>query len=165
MTFQMSWQTTLEDFRILSRAHAQSTPWRRAWSVFQTILPFLLAVNAAVSFASGQLNIAFASLVLAILLAARLLHARTSFVQSQFDKQKLGDDDNTAVATEEAVTISNQRSETRLEWTGIEKVERLAAHTILWVSAVVGIIIPDRAFDEDGDAEAFAAFAKEKING
>ena len=138
---------------------------RRTWSVVQTVLPLVLAMNAAVAAAFGRMDIGFASLFLAILVAIRLLFAKTHYVKSQFEKQQLGEGENSAIADDKCFMVTTQRGETTLKWSAVDHVDRLAAHTIVWVNTVVGIIIPDRAFDAPADADRFARFAKEKSNG
>lgn len=52
--------------------------------------------------------------------------------------------------------------EQRTHWRAVERVERTRTHLFIYVSGFTAIVIPRRAFDDDGDWAAFCAQIEER---
>lgn len=164
MAYTATWRMTLDDFKVLTTAHKRR---RRSERFIRFADPLFLGGGALLSvyfFWAGDAwyGMLFAFYVV-ILLAIRNLLGPWA-IRRRFAAQRLGENDLEMTADDEGVTVIGEHMDSKLKWSGVERIDALDADTILWTSRMMGILIPDRAFASPTDARAFAAFAEEKID-
>ena len=163
--FHAVYRLTFDDYNRLCEAQKL---WLPAWRQFKS---FDLAINTVLLGFAGLLlwsgDYLYGGLMLA--LAAGLLLLDLVGVpwsrRNLFEQQRLGSGKVVLAADDHGFRIDGEHTKSQSDWSAVVRVDRLDAHTVLWTGKKMGIIVPDRAFDEAGQAHAFSEFAKEKASG
>lgn len=163
--FKASYQLTLDDFRALSAAFANLTPWRRSARVIRLILVGLLLVIAFYLYQQAEIPLAVYSLVLAGLMGVLHFFVRPWVMKRQFIQQRLGEHAMTLTADDEGFELASEIAQGQHKWEFIRRIDDLPEQIIMWPNNRIGYIVPKRAFADRQEAERFAAFAKEKTAG
>jgi hypothetical protein len=106
---------------------------------------------------------------LAVALAGALLGAAIYFVfimgpyiDSMFYGQPIGMGDTVIVADGKGVNATSAGVEVRVPWDKVKDVIAAQEHMFLMFGRLTGVIIPRRAFADDGEAQRFAEFVRGK---
>jgi len=84
------------------------------------------------------------------------------YIDSMFRGQPIGMGESMIVADAKGVTATSAGIETRIPWDKVQDVIVTNQHLFLMFARLVGVIIPRRAFADDGDAQRFAEFVRSK---
>lgn len=151
---------TLADYQVLSAQYFELTKWprRRQW-IFWIIIALLAALIGFAIYLGDTWLIALMVLYLGIALATRYVVTPWA-VRRRFRQQRLDDNSIMLTVTSDMIVVENVRHRSELKPAAIERVDRMATHTILWLNLMQGIAVPDRAFANATTAQAFAAYAE-----
>ena len=84
------------------------------------------------------------------------------YVDSMFNGQPIGMGETTIVADATSVNATSAGIEIRIPWDRVQDVIVTNQHLFLMFARLVGVIIPRRAFADDGEAQRFAEFVRSK---
>lgn len=165
MTFEAKWQWTFEDFAVLNKAYGQLTPRRRIGYFFTPAIMVIAALYAGYSFYiadffSGYIALSYVALILAL----RIFVAPWT-MRRRYEQQNLDGEEIQLHASDDGLSVRTSKSDSNCNWQGVPFTSRLEKHTIIWQNLVLGISVPDRAFASTDEAQKFAAFVQEKVDG
>ena len=84
------------------------------------------------------------------------------YVDSMFYGQPIGMGETTIVADATGVNTTSAGVEIRIPWNKVQDVIVTDQHLFLMFARLVGVIVPRRAFADDGEAQRFAEFVRSK---
>ena len=84
------------------------------------------------------------------------------YVDSMFYGQPIGMGETTIVADATGVNATSAGIEIRIPWDKVQDVIVTDQHLFLMFGRLVGVIVPRRAFANDGEAQRFAEFVRSK---
>ena len=84
------------------------------------------------------------------------------YVDSMFYGQPIGMGETTIVADATGVNATSAGIEIRIPWDKVQDVIVTNEHLFLMFARLVGVIVPRRAFADDGEAQRFAEFVRSK---
>lgn len=183
-TFNAKYRLTVDDFVALQKAYASLTKRRRlSRRIWIAMIPIIAAFGV---FSATQRDWVVAGILfgLAAVYVWLALRGPRFRAKARFDEQRLGDYELALSANADGITISSQVAETRIQWDAILHVSRVPGRTILWTSAKIGILVPDRGFttsevaqgaeaaqgadnarDTHNDADVFFEYVRDRTKG
>ncbi len=153
---------------------------RLRWSTIERIVSWLVAVGMASIGAVAALiaseplverlpvypywdwGLAVALVGAAVALLVYKVFVTGPYMDSMFHGQPIGMGETTIVADAAGVNTTSAGVEIRIPWDKVQDVIVTNQHLFLMFARLVGVIIPRRAFADDGDAQRFAAFVHSK---
>jgi len=86
------------------------------------------------------------------------------YVDSMFQGQPIGMGDTTIVADANGVNATSAGIEIRIPWDKVQDAIAGNEHLFLMFGRLTGVIVPRRAFADDGEAQRFAEFVRSKTH-
>ena len=177
-TFNAKYRLTVDDFVALQKAYASLTKRRRLSRRLGVAAIPIIAIFGVISATQRDWVVAGLLFGLAGVYVWLALRGPGFRAKARFDEQRLGEHELAMSADADGITFSSVVAETHIQWDAILHVSRVPDLTILWTSAKVGIIVPDRGFSNSdapqgsenvpnsrNNAEAFSEFVSARTEG
>jgi YcxB-like protein len=84
------------------------------------------------------------------------------YVESTFEGQPIGMGESVIVADTKGVAATSAGIEVRIPWDKVQAVVVTNEHLFVMFGRLVGVIVPRRAFTDDGEAQRFAEFVRSR---
>jgi hypothetical protein len=84
------------------------------------------------------------------------------YVDSTFEGQPIGMGESVIVADTKGVSATSAGVEVRIPWDKVQAVVTTNEHLFVMFGRLVGVIVPRRAFTDDGEAQRFAEFVRKR---
>lgn len=80
-----------------------------------------------------------------------------------FDRQRLGASDVTLRFDDDGIASSSERGQSQIPWSTVERLDVSPTHAFLWISGMVGLMAPKRAFPDAAAFDRFVDFARARV--